>query len=448
MSFQKNISYSEKRVTAWLYYYIEWEDWKKKNWSVHILGRKYKLPHIYISTCQHTDMNYTFVQVRICGLPASISMLSLTYTVLYSRHHHWVTRVPAGLKGSNCWSGDSPATLFLFSLPPERCCPYALSHNNLCWGCGLYILWTAGGNRLCFLIQKLFRPATTAGGQKKANFCLGAFVLSLWLGLCVMFHLNTDSWANSMRRTKSVEGGGPARCRGILVKGITVYVVSKAAFTPTVPCFVQFKETRKWIRKWKVKSLSYISVCFLHPILYNFVVCSRAAILTPSPSIISQYKTHLCSVSGHSIVFYDRSDKYMYHLPVTGVNLVFPSLVHLVLMIKDVTNQHCPANELFVNPCTQFTCNNSIGKIKWTRTKRQQGIIFWQNTRVKATEGSLSLLSSAQTSSYQRMLNRQRSPAILAQVDSNLFLWHYTVHLYHFHLASASFLFSFLPQLL
>lgn len=39
------------------------------------------------------------------------------------------------------------------------------------------------------------------------------------------------------------------------------------------------------------------------------------------------------------------------------------------------------------------------------------------------------------------MLSCQRSPNILVQADSNLFLWHYTVPLYHFFLASALSLF-------
>lgn len=140
-------------------------------------------------------MKCKFVQADTCGSPVC--------TVLCSRHHPWVSRLPAGLKWAetsfiaiNCWPGNSPATLFLFSLPSEQCCSYELSHNNLCWDCHLYIVWTAGGNGL-------FPPATTAGGQKWTfaceHLCCGG-----GLGSCVTSHLNS-SWAD--RRLSVV---GPA----------------------------------------------------------------------------------------------------------------------------------------------------------------------------------------------------------------------------------------------
>lgn len=84
----------------------------------------------------------------------------------------------------------SPATLFLFSLHSEQCFPYERSHNNVYWDC-----LDRRRDRTAFFIQKLFPPATTAGGQNKL-LLVRACVVGGELGLCVIFPLNIDSWTN------------------------------------------------------------------------------------------------------------------------------------------------------------------------------------------------------------------------------------------------------------
>lgn len=67
---------------------------------------------------------------------------------------------------SNCWSGNSLATIFLFSLPSDWRSPS--SHLRIIPDFSLYIVWTQGGKKegCISLIHKLLPPATTAAGKK------------------------------------------------------------------------------------------------------------------------------------------------------------------------------------------------------------------------------------------------------------------------------------------
>ncbi len=170
-------------------------------------------------------------------------MLSLTCTVFYCRHHPWVSRLHAGLKGwnlihrSNCWSGNSPATLFLFSLPPEQCCSYELSHNNLCWDCRLYIVWTAGGNGLCFLFKNYFLLQQQL--EAKSELLLVSTCVVAGAGfLCDVPSKRWQWLVNQPVPTawpQGYEGGGSHHVQEWHVtRDKTVSVDSKAAFTPNL----------------------------------------------------------------------------------------------------------------------------------------------------------------------------------------------------------------------
>lgn len=54
---------------------------------------------IFQFTCHQIEVKCVFVQVDKCRLTAMSSTLSLTFTILYSRHHPWVSRLSADLKG-------------------------------------------------------------------------------------------------------------------------------------------------------------------------------------------------------------------------------------------------------------------------------------------------------------------------------------------------------------
>lgn len=82
-----------------------------------------------------------------------------------------------------CWPGNSPTTLFLLS--PMHCCNSQLSHSKVCWDRRLCIVWTAGGNVVCFLFinnfhmqQQLeaksqrFRVRTRCGGGVSGSAAL------------------------------------------------------------------------------------------------------------------------------------------------------------------------------------------------------------------------------------------------------------------------------------
>lgn len=146
-------------------------------------------------------------------------MLSLTCNVLYYRHHLWNSRLHAGLKGAGtCWPGNSPATLFLFLLPPVGCCPYQLSHNNLCWDLRLYIVWTAGGIRLRFLFKNYFHLQQQLEAKSKL-----LPVCSWDVGLCVMLLLHADNDSGTDRcplLENNPEGMGVHHVRGGMSKGI------------------------------------------------------------------------------------------------------------------------------------------------------------------------------------------------------------------------------------
>ena len=147
-----------------MYNSMVWEVWKKKccsvsfETSVRILGRKcnynsltFEFPqvstqtwNVHLSRAIHVDDLFCALTDLLCSLfqtPSLSLQTSCRFKVGWNLLHR-----------SNCWPGNGPATLFLFFLPPERCCPYQLSHNNLCWDCRLCIVWTAGGNGLRFFI--------------------------------------------------------------------------------------------------------------------------------------------------------------------------------------------------------------------------------------------------------------------------------------------------------
>lgn len=96
-----------------------------------------------------------------------------------------------------------------------------------------------------------------------------------------------------------------------------------------------------------------------------------------------------------------------------------------------------------------MSCHVDISHISWNKlVGLKQCIVFFnQITDVKGLFFSLIAVIAIKflKTSNQRRLTCQRSPSILMQVESNMFLWHYTVPLYHFHLSSATFHFFSFP---
>lgn len=100
----------------------------------------------YNDFCALTDMHCLCLQ-----LPSLSFQSSCRFQEELNLNHH-----------SNCWSGNSPATIFLFSLPSDGRSPS--SHLRITPDFSLYIVWTQGGKKegCISLIHKLLPPATMA----------------------------------------------------------------------------------------------------------------------------------------------------------------------------------------------------------------------------------------------------------------------------------------------
>ena len=124
-------------------------------------------------------MKCVFLQADTCRLPAIISRLSLTCTFLYSRHHPWVSRLPAGLKGGE-------TSFIALTADLETVLRFSSSsfylHSNVALMVCLTItstgivICTMSGPQEAFFYSKIRCTCNNSWGPK-ANFCLWALVL-------------------------------------------------------------------------------------------------------------------------------------------------------------------------------------------------------------------------------------------------------------------------------
>lgn len=216
---------------------------KKRSWkrvrSVRILGRKCNFEDVnpHISKFPHVSTQPWNVHVvDTWRSPATFSVLWLAHTVLYSRHHPRVSRLPAGLK--------RVGTSFI-ALTADLETALQLSSSSFCLQSDVALIScltiTSAGIVVCTLsgpqegTDAVFYSKTIStcnnSWRPKANFCLCTLVLWRGLGLCVMFHLHAadnDLWTNRcrpFREKSSVEGGGPAICRGGKLRVISTRVL-------------------------------------------------------------------------------------------------------------------------------------------------------------------------------------------------------------------------------
>lgn len=125
-----------------------------------------------------------------------------TLTFLYSRHHPWVSRLPAGLKG-----GETSFIALTADLETvlQFCSSSLCLHSNVALmvcltitSTGIVICTMSGPQEGtdCIFIQKFVPPATTAGGQKRTFACEHLCCGGSWV--CVTLHLNADNdlWTN------------------------------------------------------------------------------------------------------------------------------------------------------------------------------------------------------------------------------------------------------------
>lgn len=135
-----------------------------------------KLPYIYISTSAHRHETYV-VQGDTCGLIIIIYMLSLTCTVLYSRHHPWVSRLHAGLKGVEtsfiALTADLETTLQLSSSSLCLQSNVALMSSLTITSAGIVVCTLSGPQEGtdCVFYSKTISTCKNSW-RPEANFCL------------------------------------------------------------------------------------------------------------------------------------------------------------------------------------------------------------------------------------------------------------------------------------
>ncbi len=173
--------------------------------------------------------------------------------------------------------------LLLFSPPPKWCCLYELSHNNLCWDCRLYNVWTAGGNGLRFLCKKSFHPQQLHEAKSKRLLVSTCFVAGL--GLCMMIRCRPTGPC-CLTGTQSVKGGGLVLCLSSMLKVMN----SSCGFSG---CFHTFLV---WFSSEKLARESESEICWNTGV---FCLCSTTNLSAYSitetltavrPHVILQYK--------------------------------------------------------------------------------------------------------------------------------------------------------------
>lgn len=171
-------------------------------------------------------------------------MLTLTCSVLYSRQHPWVSRVPAGLKGVE--------TSFI-ALTAHLETVLQLSSSSVCLQSDVALTScltiTSAGTVVCtlsgpqegtdfFILSKTISTCINSW-RPKANLCLWALVFG---GGGYVWDLPVVRGPTGAWCLKWVLRAGVLPCRGVK----TVSVASQAAFTPSTCAAVQTNRIRKW----------------------------------------------------------------------------------------------------------------------------------------------------------------------------------------------------------
>lgn len=196
-----------------------------------ILGRKctFKDVNSLISRFPHqrTDMKCAFVDT--CRQPATFSMLSLTCTTLYSRHHPRVSRPRAGLKGVG--TSFIALTADLETVQQLSSSSFWLQSDVALNSC---LTITSAGIVVCTLSG--LREGTDCGFYSETiSTCNNSWRPKANFGL--VDQQVPPAWEES----RVLRGGGPTMCRGDKQFLWTQGLVSHLA------CLVQFKRTRVYL---------------------------------------------------------------------------------------------------------------------------------------------------------------------------------------------------------